>query len=369
MNTEQPQGDRSSPASEHKYDLVVSFAGEDRAYVKQFVDRCKEHGYAVFYDEDETDALWGEELTEFFADVYERQSRFAVMFISEHYARKAWTIHERRSILQRALEQAPSGTGPYLLPVRIDDTKLPGVRNSIGYMDSRSRPLDEIVGAVRKKLGDQVVSTPYVFPGRTPRTKEDLHYMLAERPTYWELYYSAYLFEQGVRSQASRISDVKNRLFEPGDFVPVDQVRDLVRRELAAIRSISVSFERLLTGPAQVEAWGTPEQPGDSHAIEYLAERYVKILALLLAWAERVGSYTSDSDHALRLFEALAAKADQPIEAVSAFPYTFREKIDQIEETVARDWGFNLNIPITWDVPSEVSSAYEQALEAFSDEH
>lgn len=87
--------------------------------------------FSVFYDEDQKMDLWGEELTEYFADVYENRARFAVMFVSKHYAEKSWTRLERRSVLIRALNQPD----PYLLPVRLDSTKLPGLRSSIGFLD------------------------------------------------------------------------------------------------------------------------------------------------------------------------------------------------------------------------------------------
>jgi hypothetical protein len=45
------------------------------------------------------------------------------MFVSEAYASKAWTRHERRSALARALIEE----GEYVLPARFDDTELLGL--------------------------------------------------------------------------------------------------------------------------------------------------------------------------------------------------------------------------------------------------
>lgn len=53
-------------------------------------------------------------------------------FISADYAAKAWTRHERRSALARAVEE-----DEYVLPARFDDTELPGFRPTIGYVDLR----------------------------------------------------------------------------------------------------------------------------------------------------------------------------------------------------------------------------------------
>jgi hypothetical protein len=45
-----------------QYDVCLSFAGEDRAYVKQVADALNVKGVRVFYDKYETAELWGKEL-------------------------------------------------------------------------------------------------------------------------------------------------------------------------------------------------------------------------------------------------------------------------------------------------------------------
>lgn len=77
--------------SNHEFDVAVTFAGEDRPLVDEVVQLVKVAGFSVFYDEDAKVEMWGEDLTEYFADVYERRAKFAVMFVSIHYAAKAWT--------------------------------------------------------------------------------------------------------------------------------------------------------------------------------------------------------------------------------------------------------------------------------------
>jgi hypothetical protein len=151
-----------------KYDVAVTFAGEDRNFVLDVVRLVKAAGFTVFFDEDEAVALWGEELTEFFAEVYEKQARFAVMFISRHYAEKSWTRHERRSVLLRALE-SPT---PYLLPVRMDSTALSGVRGTISYLDGNKFGPEGVAEAIAKKVHrcpvkSQLLRVP--FPGTKKR--------------------------------------------------------------------------------------------------------------------------------------------------------------------------------------------------------
>ena len=47
-----------------KYDVALSFAGEDRQYAKELADLLDAGKYSVFYDEYELAKLWGENLYE-----------------------------------------------------------------------------------------------------------------------------------------------------------------------------------------------------------------------------------------------------------------------------------------------------------------
>lgn len=53
------------------------------------------------------------------------------MFLSEHYARKLWANHERASAQAQAFRDASA----YILPVRVDGTEIPGILETVGYMD------------------------------------------------------------------------------------------------------------------------------------------------------------------------------------------------------------------------------------------
>ena len=48
--------------SKNKYDIALSFAGDDRGYVEQVADALKSNGIKVFYDRYERVALWGKDL-------------------------------------------------------------------------------------------------------------------------------------------------------------------------------------------------------------------------------------------------------------------------------------------------------------------
>src|SRR5258708_24875207 len=84
------------------YDVALSFAGEDRGYVEEVAGSLKAMGINVFYDAYERADLWGKNLYTHLSKIYRDDSRYVVMFISEHYAQKVWTNHERESAQARA---------------------------------------------------------------------------------------------------------------------------------------------------------------------------------------------------------------------------------------------------------------------------
>ncbi len=117
----------------YEYDIAVSFAGEDRDIVKQYVDTLSPRRISVFYDEYEQVDSWGKDLYEKLDDVYRKKALFCVIFISKYYAQKVWTNHERKSAQARAIQE----NREYILPVKLDDTEIPGIPATIGYLDIR----------------------------------------------------------------------------------------------------------------------------------------------------------------------------------------------------------------------------------------
>ena len=116
------------------YDVVLSFAGEDREYVEECADILTALGIKVFYDSYEQDVLWGKDLYTFLADIYSNKARDAIVFISQHYVKKCWTKHEFKFINERMFNSETE----YLLPVFLDDTKLCGIPETQGYLTNKT---------------------------------------------------------------------------------------------------------------------------------------------------------------------------------------------------------------------------------------
>jgi hypothetical protein len=91
-----------------------------------------------------------------------------LMFVVKHYARKVWPTHERRSAQARALREARE----YILPARFDNTEVPGLRETVGYVDLHHKTPEQLAELVSEKLIQsgaeiRVPSTPAPSSGVT----------------------------------------------------------------------------------------------------------------------------------------------------------------------------------------------------------
>ena len=137
--------------SEYKYQVALSFAGEDRKYAERLAGLLKNENISIFYDKYEQADLWGKDLYQHLQSVYRDKAQFCVVFLSKAYAQKLWTRHELESAQARAFREHRE----YILPIKIDDTGIPGINETIGYIDLKSTSLEEIADMLVKKLSSQ----------------------------------------------------------------------------------------------------------------------------------------------------------------------------------------------------------------------
>jgi hypothetical protein len=128
--------------------VALSFAGSNREYVHRVANYLTEHGVAVFYDKFEEVDLWGKDLVEHLDSVYRTGAKFCVMFISKDYGERLWTNHERKSALTAAFLSRQE----YILPVRFDDTEIPGLRPTVGHLELKDRTPEDLGKMIAQKL-------------------------------------------------------------------------------------------------------------------------------------------------------------------------------------------------------------------------
>ena len=134
----------------YEYDVALSFAGENREYVEEVASFLKNFGVKVFYDDFNQDEIWGKNLFEYLQDIYQNKAKYTIVFISEHYKNKKWTRHEYRSAQVRALNEIEQ---EYILPVKFDDTELPGLNENLAYVSAKNKTPKEIADFFINKIG------------------------------------------------------------------------------------------------------------------------------------------------------------------------------------------------------------------------
>jgi hypothetical protein len=70
------------------------------------------------------------------------------MFISRHYPLQTWAEAERTAAQEHSLRDADE----YILPIRLDDTEVPGIMETSGFRDLRQTSLEGLVNLLEQKL-------------------------------------------------------------------------------------------------------------------------------------------------------------------------------------------------------------------------
>ncbi len=135
------------------YDISISFAGEDRSIAKAIATKLHEENIRVFYDDFEKANLWGKDLVLHLDEVYRKKARYCIIIASSYYKQKIWTNHELKSALARSIQQQEE----YILPIVLDDTEIPGIRPTTGYIKYQDeKDINIIVDLVQQKLKQHI---------------------------------------------------------------------------------------------------------------------------------------------------------------------------------------------------------------------
>ena len=135
----------------YKYDVALSFAGENRDFAEAVATMLRSQNVEVFYDEFNAVELWGEDLPAKFREVYFTDSRYCLIILSDHYIEKMWPIQELRNAIEKSIQEKG---GAYILPVRLDgfSSEVPGLSNTIGYITVSSNEPEKVVVYFLKKI-------------------------------------------------------------------------------------------------------------------------------------------------------------------------------------------------------------------------
>jgi hypothetical protein len=332
------------------YDVALSYAGEDRAYVAQIAAQLRKQGIRVFYDEYAAAELWGNDLYVLLDEVYRKRARFTVVFVSRYYASKPWTRHERQSVQARAL----ADIGPYLLPVRLDDSELPGLRPTVGYIDARNTSADRLVQLIEQKLSAAPgIATSLQPLLRSPRTAEQKRELLAQRPDYWE-----FLLYAGVLWQGRQALEAKWRDHEFGYARRTGQHFDdreafsFISSAMDDFKSCMANLMKMIDSQLRERAFGPLGQPGDPALIEHIATRFIEVYEEVLDIAARLRGARVSSNMA-PVMDAAAHLADAPLREIRDFIDQAVAEIDVLPDLSARDEPITITLELVLTIDDE----------------
>ena len=134
-----------------EYDIALSFAKVDQATARDLAGLLIAKNITVFLDEYGTSGQWGKDMVDHLVNLFARKARYCVLLISRHYPLQSWTTEERASARELALRDAEE----YILPIHLDDSDVPGIREAKGYLDLRQGSLERIVDVLEQKLQEQ----------------------------------------------------------------------------------------------------------------------------------------------------------------------------------------------------------------------
>jgi hypothetical protein len=348
---------------EYDYDLVASYAPEDRDEVQPILLRLEELDVRVYDREGQPADLWGRNMVEYLPQVIRHRSRFTVPFVSAHYAAGLWTTVERQAAQTRALEQRTE----FLLPIRLDDTELPGLLPTVGHLDLRKHGVEKICEAVVQKLAQHRSA----FTFRTPVNANSVSSLLREKPAGWEyLLYTAVVWqgwhqlENKYRDHFLRYAPL-NGVVEHGKGLESIQNRNIMLTELITTTRETFSDEKRK---------GLFGGPGDPDEIIHFGTTFVRIFGDFLEWARDIHG-TSYALRAARDAARLQARfADTQLLAMHSTVQELRSTADTLVERVATgqeiDTGIdtaaleiNLESPLGFKIEPELAAAYLAAID------
>lgn len=345
--------------TEYEFDVAPSFAEQDRAQVEPIVRCLEDLGVKVYYDEDQVVARWGLDLVEHITETLTHKVRYVLMFASRHYVEHTWARHERRTAQARALAQQ----NEYVLPIKLDDTEVPGLLSSTGFLDLRKHSADVIAQAVTEKLAQHRAE----FTARTPITPKSVAALVREKPRGWEYLLYVTVVSQGLTELESKYWEHFLRYAPRNGTVEHGSGIDLIRdRNVLLSEIIKVAVDTLFTEATQEKAFGARGVPGDADRIVHLGELFVRTFDEILEWARGIHGTSYANDHARTAARIQAQFADQQLHAMHELAQKLRSVADTLVERLTAGDELDMTVPLVFEVDPELEREFKAALDKLS---
>ena len=134
-----------------RFSVALSFPGEKRDYVKKVVAELRQLKIPrdnIFYDGFYTAELTVPNLDTYLQEIYQNDAELIVIFISAEYEKKEWCGLEWRAIRDIIKRRRDED----IMPLRFDDTNVPGLFSLDGYVDLRDRDPETVADLIMERL-------------------------------------------------------------------------------------------------------------------------------------------------------------------------------------------------------------------------
>lgn len=134
-----------------QYDTAISFSEKDRNIAVAIAAALRAKGISCYYYADNMHETLGKELKKALKKIYQYQSRFSIIIISEHYLKSKWTVVELKAILEKGKAFPET-----IIPIKTDNTlpaNIKGLNPELGYIEYRYSP-ENVVTEIIRRLGN-----------------------------------------------------------------------------------------------------------------------------------------------------------------------------------------------------------------------
>lgn len=115
---------------EKKYDVALSYAGEQVAFVSRVSKLLEAEGLTVFFAPKREEEFAAEDMIVRFYQIYRYESRYVASFVTKDYLKKDITMHEASTAMLRAREEGHN----CLIPIYFEGARLEHLDPDIHYI-------------------------------------------------------------------------------------------------------------------------------------------------------------------------------------------------------------------------------------------
>ncbi|MCP5134876.1 MAG: TIR domain-containing protein [Gammaproteobacteria bacterium] len=159
--------EKPSSMSTQRFKIALSFPGEYRDFVKQIATRLADQvgRDQVLYDEYYEAEFARPDLDTYLQRLYHDESELIAVFLCADYERKDWCGLEWRAIRDLIKKRQVST----VMPLRFDNTEIPGLFSTDGYVWIGGRSPQEIADLILQRLQINAGSPPPSSPPSPPK--------------------------------------------------------------------------------------------------------------------------------------------------------------------------------------------------------